>query len=135
MGISYPWPKLTEMLMGIRRKELVTITAGTGVGKSLIAGLIAHDLIVQGHKIGYISLEESSLPEPSRGSSGRVLAGLYTYRGTAYLLTNSQKHGGECLMEIWWSTTTSDPSMLSSYSAGSVTCELLRGSTMLSSIT
>lgn len=58
-GVDYPWSGLTQMLKGIRRGELVTLTAGTGVGKSLVAGLIAHHLVKLGHKIGYISLEES----------------------------------------------------------------------------
>lgn len=58
-GLEYPWAGLTEMLSGIRPKELVTLTAGTGVGKSLVAGLTARELIAQGAKIGYISLEES----------------------------------------------------------------------------
>lgn len=59
-GHSYPWPGLTRMTMGLRPRELVTLTAGTGVGKSSVAGLIAHHLITEEHlKIGYISLEES----------------------------------------------------------------------------
>jgi len=58
-GFTYPWEGLTNLLLGLRRGELVTLTAGTGVGKSLVAGLIAHHLIKQGQRIGYISLEES----------------------------------------------------------------------------
>lgn len=58
-GVAYPWQGLTKMLNGLRRGELVTITAGTGVGKSLVAGLIAHHLVKDGLKVGYISLEES----------------------------------------------------------------------------
>jgi twinkle protein len=58
-GLNYPWPKVTEITMGLRPKELVCITAGTGVGKSLIAGEIGYHLIDQGQRIGYISLEES----------------------------------------------------------------------------
>ena len=58
-GFSYPWKGLTGMLAGIRRGELVTLTAGTGVGKSLVAGITAVELMRQGCKVGYISLEES----------------------------------------------------------------------------
>jgi twinkle protein len=58
-GVEYPWEGLTDMLHGLRRKELVTLTAGTGVGKSSVAGLIAHSLVKRGVRIGYISLEES----------------------------------------------------------------------------
>ena len=43
----------------MRLQELVTVTAGTGVGKSLISGEIAVSLIKQGHSVGYIALEES----------------------------------------------------------------------------
>lgn len=59
MGHAYPWQGLNDMLMGMRSGELVTLTAGTGVGKSLTAGLIAVNLIRQGLRVGYISLEES----------------------------------------------------------------------------
>ena len=58
-GTPYPWEGLNKKLRGIRPSELVTLTAGTGVGKSSVAGLLAHHLIKTGHKIGYISLEES----------------------------------------------------------------------------
>lgn len=58
-GVEYPWEGLTNLLHGLRRKELVTLTAGTGVGKSSVAGLIAHSLVKRGIRIGYISLEES----------------------------------------------------------------------------
>ena len=58
-GVDYPWEGLTDMLHGLRRKELVTLTAGTGVGKSSVAGIIAHSLVKRGIRIGYISLEES----------------------------------------------------------------------------
>ena len=58
-GLAYPWPELTRITMGFRKKELITITAGTGVGKSLVAGLMGHHLVSSGMRIGYISLEES----------------------------------------------------------------------------
>ena len=58
-GVDYPWKGLTDMLMGMRPKELVTITAGTGIGKSSVAGIIAHSLVKRDIRIGYISLEES----------------------------------------------------------------------------
>lgn len=58
-GIPYPWEGLSQKLMGLRRRELVTVTAGTGVGKSSFIGALAHHLVKQGVRIGYISLEES----------------------------------------------------------------------------
>lgn len=58
-GVPYPWDGLNQKLQGLRQSELVTVTAGTGVGKSTLVGQLAHHLIKQGHRIGYISLEES----------------------------------------------------------------------------
>lgn len=55
----YPWPTVDEFLLGLRHKELVTITAGSGIGKSLLCREIASALMAQGQSVGYIALEES----------------------------------------------------------------------------
>ena len=39
--------------------EIVTITAGSGTGKSQICREISYDLISKGNTIGYVALEES----------------------------------------------------------------------------
>ena len=54
----YPWEGLNEKLHGLRQGELVTICAGTGVGKSQVCRSLAVHLIRQGHRVGYIALEE-----------------------------------------------------------------------------
>lgn len=60
MGISYPFPSWNKVLYGIRPREIVTLTAGSGVGKSTIAAQLAYDLAVnKGKTVGYIALEES----------------------------------------------------------------------------
>lgn len=56
---KYPFEKLNEVTDGIRKGELVTLTAGTGIGKSLMARHMAHGLIKQGYTVGWIGLEES----------------------------------------------------------------------------
>ena len=56
---DYPYPDLNEITGGLRLGELVTLTAGSGTGKSLLAGEIAVALINQGQSVGYIALEES----------------------------------------------------------------------------
>lgn len=56
---EYPFADLNSVSGGLRLGELVTITAGSGCGKSLVCGEIAVSLIKQGHSIGYIALEES----------------------------------------------------------------------------
>lgn len=56
----YPWKNLDERIHGMRLGELVTHTAGTGIGKSTICREIAYSLgVAQGQKVGIVSLEES----------------------------------------------------------------------------
>lgn len=60
-SVEYPYTKLTEVTKGIRKGELVTITAGSGIGKSLFCREIAYDLINRHKwKVGYIALEENT---------------------------------------------------------------------------
>jgi len=60
-GIEYPWSGLNEKLLGIRPGELVTVTAGSGIGKSTFVRQLAHHLGTNnGQTIGYIGLEEST---------------------------------------------------------------------------
>ena len=58
-SVAYPWPGFNGSLFGMRGGELVTLTAGTGIGKSSICRELAYYLVMQGHKVGYIALEES----------------------------------------------------------------------------
>lgn len=58
-AIPYPFQALNTKTRGLRRGELVTITAGSGVGKSQVCREIAYHLINQGETIGYIALEEN----------------------------------------------------------------------------
>ena len=51
--------RLNSKLKGIRVGEIVTITAGSGTGKSQVCREIGYDLIRQGNTIGYVALEES----------------------------------------------------------------------------
>lgn len=56
---SLPWPKLNSFIRGLRRRELVTLTAGTGIGKSTVAREIAAHLLSEKQRVGYVALEES----------------------------------------------------------------------------
>jgi twinkle protein len=56
---NWPFTALDSITSGLRKGELVTITAGSGVGKSTFCGEIAQALVDQGEKVGYIALEES----------------------------------------------------------------------------
>ena len=56
---DYPYEDLNRITGGLRKGELVTICAGSGIGKSLFCKEVAYDLLQQGKTIGYIALEES----------------------------------------------------------------------------
>lgn len=58
--IEYPWPSLNEKTHGLRAGELVTITAGSGIGKSAVVREIAYHLLNMGERVGMIMLEEST---------------------------------------------------------------------------
>ena len=57
--IDYPWTQLNSKTGGLRRGELVTITAGSGIGKSAVVREIAHHLLKQGETVGMLMLEEN----------------------------------------------------------------------------
>ena len=57
---DYPFKGLQDKLHGIRYGELVTITAGSGIGKSSILREICADLLNKGERCGYLALEESN---------------------------------------------------------------------------
>jgi twinkle protein len=58
-AVPYPWQGLTTKTHGLRKGELITFTAGSGIGKSLACREIAYHLIQAGETLGYIALEES----------------------------------------------------------------------------
>jgi twinkle protein len=59
-GTLYPFPALNEKTYGLRQGELVTITAGSGIGKSAFVSEIAYHLAVnEGQKVGFVALEEN----------------------------------------------------------------------------
>lgn len=59
-SVEYPYSFLNEKLYGLRKGELITITAGTGIGKSTFVSEVAYDLLVrQEETVGYVALEEN----------------------------------------------------------------------------
>lgn len=59
-SFSLPYPQLNSMLRGLRKGELTTLTAGSGIGKSTLAREIGYHLVTQhGLKLGVVALEES----------------------------------------------------------------------------
>lgn len=61
-SIAYPWEGLNKKLYGMRKGELVTLTGGTGLGKSSITRELSHYLIKHtSDNVGIIALEENWL--------------------------------------------------------------------------
>ncbi|CAB4139303.1 Archaeal primase DnaG/twinkle, TOPRIM domain [uncultured Caudovirales phage] len=58
-GYDLPYPKMTAMLYGLRKRELTLLTAGSGIGKSTLSREIAYHLHqTHGLTIGNVYLEE-----------------------------------------------------------------------------
>jgi twinkle protein len=60
MSHMYPWNGLNTMTHGLREGEIVTLCAGSGIGKSAICKEFAYHLLSSKQTIGYIALEEST---------------------------------------------------------------------------
>ena len=58
-SVAYPWNGLNAKTYGIRRGEVVTLTSGTGQGKSSVCREWQKWLLDQGHKVGIVALEEN----------------------------------------------------------------------------
>lgn len=74
------FPKLDEMLYGLRPKECTVITAGSGSGKTSIASKIGETAKKQGKRIGNIYLEESSDKTVQRYISSALGVGFKEFR-------------------------------------------------------
>lgn len=57
---EYPFQGLQQKLHGIRPGELVTVCAGSGIGKSSFCRALATHLLEKGERVGYLALEESN---------------------------------------------------------------------------
>lgn len=57
---DYPWEKLNELTYGFRPTELITVTAGSGLGKSsILRELVMHAKATTDNRIGCLFMEES----------------------------------------------------------------------------
>jgi twinkle protein len=74
-GLSYPFPRLTELTYGLTTKSIIGVGAGPGAGKtSFMKGLITHLAFGHGEKAGIFGLEET--PAQILRSLGGYLVGL-----------------------------------------------------------
>ncbi len=61
-SVDYPWEGLNKKLYGMRKGELVTLTGGTGLGKSSVTRELEHWLIKNTEdNVGIVALEENWL--------------------------------------------------------------------------
>ena len=68
--IPYPWSGLNDKIGGLRLGELVTITGGTGSGKTTLIKELAHYLLMEHHEsVGMLVLEENN-PRTMEGLIG-----------------------------------------------------------------
>jgi twinkle protein len=71
-GKSYPWDGLTKATYGQRDGELISVGGGTGIGKTLLAHMIAsHNIKVHGESVGVFLLEEAA-PMSLRHIAGKL---------------------------------------------------------------
>ncbi|AKA61819.1 DNA primase [Proteus phage Premi] len=58
-GLSWPWPKLNKITLGIRKNQLIVIGAGSGVGKTeFLREVVKHLIEEHGESVGIISTED-----------------------------------------------------------------------------
>lgn len=66
-GAPLAWPTLSDMVGGVRPRELWMFTAGSGVGKSTGVNELAYDLLMnRGWTVGVMALEESTIRAAER---------------------------------------------------------------------
>ena len=59
-SVLYPWKGLNDKLYGLRKREIVTLTSGSGMGKSAVTRELTHWLLKNTtDNIGVLALEES----------------------------------------------------------------------------
>lgn len=58
-GLSWPWPKLNKITLGIRKNQLIIVGAGSGVGKTeFLREVVKHLIEAHGESVGIISTED-----------------------------------------------------------------------------
>ena len=71
LGTTFPWSRWNDVLFGLRQREILTVTAGSGTGKSTVVSECAFRLgVEQNRRVGYVALEEGL------GRTGLRLMGL-----------------------------------------------------------
>lgn len=91
-GEPYPWTGLDDKLRGIRGKELILLTGGTGTGKSTLSRTLCEHILKAGHTVGYVALEES-VQQSALGIYGVALGQSFTFADSLPLDSLKEVHG------------------------------------------
>ena len=83
----YPYPQLQEITKGIQKTSLITVGAGSGVGKTTLMSELVYHLHQAGETVGVFSLEETNV-QHIQGLIGRHLE--LPIRIDEYLATEQQ---------------------------------------------
>lgn len=86
-SLAYPWRGIQEKTLGCRLGEVVTLTAGSGIGKSSLVRELAYSLISQGEHVGLLMFEETV----KRTALG--IMGIHANKNFT-LINNPHKEGG-----------------------------------------
>ncbi len=89
---DYHFQGINKLLHGIRYGELVTITAGSGIGKSSFCREIATNLLQDGERVGYLALEESNRRTALGLMSAAVGQSLHLGSHSKETLENAYQH-------------------------------------------
>jgi twinkle protein len=57
-GYKTPYPAFNDMTLGVRKGEIITVCAGSGIGKSTLCRELTKDLIEQGCSVANVALED-----------------------------------------------------------------------------
>jgi twinkle protein len=111
-SLPYPWQGMNDKAGGLRQGELVTITAGSGVGKTTLIKELAYHLLIE-HKqaVGMLILEENN---------PRTMEGLISVHLSKNIVTDRTRATEEEIANAFDSITSHDLFLYNHFGSGSV---------------
>lgn len=82
------FPKLMDKLHGFRTRELVLLTAPSGVGKSTVSSIIANAFIDHGERVGQIYLEETNKETLQRAVASKLKVNYLKFKNDPISVAN-----------------------------------------------
>ena len=113
-SVEYPWMGLNEMTCGLRSGEVVTLTSGTGQGKSSVCREWQAWLLAKGQTVGIVALEENVTQSAQALMS--INLNCPTHRWESVGITEEQKReafdstvgNGACVLYDHWGSMDSE---------------------------